>query len=163
MRTVRPTASGADASSGDHRDPFGARTVVLRQERPADRGPDAEHLKVVAGDDLAHREPRAVIQVERREHRAVAGDVFEDVVLGAKIEIVRVRGRAERPEPRGAREHVDQAIGRRDRQRLEQQRVDDREERGVETDADCQRRDGDQREPRALSQPAQRVTDVREK
>ena len=89
----------ARASSSDRR-PSRPRsapgTVVLRQERPAERGADAEHLKVVAGDDLAHREARAVVEVQRREHRAVAGDVLEHVVLRLKIEIVRVRGGAER-------------------------------------------------------------------
>ena len=63
---------------------------------------------------------------------------------------------------RAAREDVDEALGPLHRQRLEQQRVDEGEERGVEADADRQRGDRHQREPRALAQPPERIADVGE-
>ena len=53
-------------------------------------------------------------------------------------------------------------VGRRDRQRLEQHGVDDGEERGVEADADRQRGDRHQREPRTLAQPPDREANVGE-
>ena len=43
------------AVRNDH-DARRSRRIVFRQERPANRGLDAEHLEVVAGDDLAERE-----------------------------------------------------------------------------------------------------------
>ena len=46
------------------------------------------------------------------------------------------------------------------RQRLEQQRVDDGEDRGVDADADGQRDEGDEREARRLAQHAERVAQV---
>ena len=147
----------------DHRDAFGAGHVVRRRERPADRGAHAKHTEIVPRDDFAHRKARAVVEVQRREHRAVAGDVLEHFVLRPKIEIVRVRRRAERAEPRVARENVDETIRRGHGQRLEQQRIGNREECGVEADADGQRRHGDERESRTLAKPAQRKPDVGEK
>jgi len=55
---------------------------------------------------------------------------------------------------------IDETIRGGDGQRLEQQRVDDGEERGVEPDADRQRGHRNEREPGALAQPPEREPDV---
>ena len=53
--------------------------------------------------------------------------------------------------------------GVRIRQRLQQQRVDDAEDRGVGADPDAERRDDDEGQPRASSQRAHGVANVLEK
>ena len=76
-----------------------------------------------------------------RDRRAVADHAGEDRVLRPEIEEVRIRaGRVGVAVP-AARVDVDEPIGPLDRQRAKQQRVDDREERGVEADADAERQD----------------------
>jgi hypothetical protein len=153
MWTNRPITSGVDARR--------AGRIVGRQDRPPDRGADAEHLEVVAGDDLADREARAVVEIHRGHHRAVADDGVEHVVARLQIAKVRVgRGAVVDGAARIAREHVGESIGRGNRQRLEQQRVDDREQRRVEADPDRQRGDRHQRKRRTLGEPAQGETDV---
>ena len=52
--------------------------------------------------------------------------------------------------------------GLRIRQRLQQQRVDDAEDRGVGADADRERRDDDERQARAAAQRADGVAEVLE-
>ena len=55
-----------------------------------ERGAHAEHLKIVAGHDLAHREARPVVEVQRREHRAVTDETVEHFVVRLQVEIVRI-------------------------------------------------------------------------
>jgi hypothetical protein len=143
----------------DHRDTWGIAPIVLRQDGPAERRADAEHLEVVAGDDLPHRQPGPPFKVQRGEHGAVADDVLEDVVLGFEVEVIRIRRGAEARRA-STGEDVDEPLGRRHRQRFEEQRVDDREQRGIEADADCQRCHRNQREAGAFPQPAQRVANI---
>jgi hypothetical protein len=145
---------------GDHCRARRARLVVFRQQRAADKRLHAEQLKVVAGHRLAHRKPRAVDQFHGGHRRAVGQHVGEHVVLRFEIEEVRIRAGRVAIAVAAAGEHVDQPVRALDRQRLEQQGVDQREQRGVEADADGQRRDGDQSERRAAAQPAKRETDV---
>jgi hypothetical protein len=146
-----------------HHDPRRARRVVGRHKRPPDRGRNAEHREVVAGDDLAHRQARPVVEVHRRHHRAVADDAVEHVVARLQIAVVEVgRGAVLDAAARITREHVDEPVDGGNRQRLEQQGVHDGEQRRVEADADGERRDRDQRKRRALAEPTQRETDVGE-
>ena len=116
MRRVRPTASGVDAELArpvavrHHHHARRARHVVGRKDRAAERGAHAEDLEVVAGDDLAHREARAAVEIERGEHRAVADDRLEHVVLRVQIEVVGIGRGAEFDRAGGvAGEDVDQA------------------------------------------------------
>ncbi len=60
-----------------------------------------------------------------------------------------------------ARVDVDQSVRMLDRQRPEQQRVDEREDGGVEPDADRERRDRHERKAGAPAEPSQRVSDIR--
>ena len=83
--------------------------VVGGKNRPPEAAPTPKHLEVVAGDDLAHRQPRAAVEVQRGEHRAVADEAIEHVVLRAQVLVVGVRRGAERDLAGGiAGEHVDQ-------------------------------------------------------
>jgi hypothetical protein len=143
----------------NHRHPRRVLAVVVGEYGAAGGRADAEQREVIAGDDFPDCHPRSGVEVERGEHRAVAGDVLEHVVLRFHIEIVEIRRRAERRRPRRG-EHVDEAVGRCHRERLEQHRVDDGEERGVEADADGERRDRDEREAWTSQQPPQREADV---
>ena len=54
----------------------------------------------------------------------------------------------------------DQTVRGRDRQRLEQHGIHDGKERGVEADADRQRSDRHQREPRTLAKPPDGIANV---
>jgi len=65
--------------------------IVFRQDRAAEQGTYPENLEVVAGDDFTHRQPRPVVEVERREHRAVTDHPVEHFVLRLEIEIVGIR------------------------------------------------------------------------
>ena len=144
-----------------HRHARRADHVVLRTDRAADRRRDAERAEVVAGDDLAEREPRTAVEVDRGEHRRVADEIFEDAVLPFQVEIIGVRRSAELDGAGGiAGKDVDQPLGLRHRQRLEDQGVGNREERGVEADADRQRHDRHQRKTGTFSQPAQREPNI---
>ena len=57
---------------GNDRRPRRARSVVVGQQRPAERRLHAEHLEVVAAHDFAERHPRAIAGLERADRRAVA-------------------------------------------------------------------------------------------
>ncbi|MGH9315227.1 MAG: hypothetical protein ACRD09_11255 [Vicinamibacterales bacterium] len=123
-------------------------------------GADAKELKIVAGDDLAERQPRAIAGADRGEHRTVAGDVREDRVLGAEVEQIGVQRGVPRVAVAAGRVDVDELVGRAYRQRPEEDSVDDAEERRVETDPDrkgCDRRQG---ETWAAAKPAQGVAEV---
>ena len=144
-----------------HHDAIGRGAIVFRKDRAADGGRHAEDLEIIARHDLAHRQTRAVVQVQRREHRAVADDAVEHLVPGLQIQIVGIRGGAELDRSaRVARKEIDKTIGRGHGQRLEEQRVDDRKERGVDADADRERGNRDHREPGTFTKPSKREPDV---
>ena len=65
--------------------------VVFGEERAAEAGGDAERREVVAGDDFAEHQPRAVAAADPGEHRRVAGHVSEHVLLLAVVEDVGQR------------------------------------------------------------------------
>ena len=136
--------------------------VVLGQQRAANDRVHAEQLKVVAGDRLPHREARAIGQLHRGHRRAVGQHVGEDLVLRLEVEVVGIGAGRVLVAVAAAGEHVDQPIGPLDRQRPEQQGVDEGEQCRVEADADRERGNGDQGERRAAPQPAQGKPDVRE-
>ena len=167
QRAADDRRAGAELASPvlirNHRHPGRRRRIVLGHERAADRSADAEHAEVVAGDDLAEGQSRAVPEVQRTEHRRVADDLLEHLVLRVEIEIVGVRRGAEALAGGDGRRvcvDVDEPIGPLDGQRPEQHRVDYGKEGRIEADADREGGDGDRREPRALDQPAQRKTNV---
>ena len=137
-----------------------AGAIVVGQQGASERGVDAEQLEVVAGDDLAERHPRLIAAFDRRDRRAVGQHPREDRVLRPEIEEVGVGAGRVGVAVAASRVDVDQPIGPVDGQRPQQRGIDDREESGVEADADGEGGDRHERERGAAQQPFQRVADV---
>ena len=144
----------------DHRHARRARPVVLGQQRPPHGRGDAEDLEVIAGDDLAQRHARPVAGLDRRNRRAVAEHAGEDGVPRAEVEEVGIGVGGVGVAVAALGVDVHQAVGAFDRQRPEEQRINDGEEGRIEADTDPQREDGDRREPGRAEQPLQRIADV---
>ena len=115
----------------------------------------AEHLEEVAGGDDARHELCGVARVEARHDAAPAGQSVEGPGVVAQHRVLRVRENAA-----GAAIHVDQPLGVRDRQPLEERRVDQAEDRGVRADPEREGEDGGRREARLLPQHARGVAQV---
>ena len=58
------------------------------KQRASELGPNAKHLKIVAGDGFAQGEPRPVGELHRAERRAVGQHVGEDLILCRELEEV---------------------------------------------------------------------------
>jgi hypothetical protein len=136
--------------------------AVRRREQPADLWMRAEDVEVVgrhhvAEDPLgavgaaeAHRLGAQLVGVDVSEHGVARPDV-EVVRVGAVVEAAAVLAAADIDEPSGL-DDADRC--------LEQQRVGDREDRGVGADADRQRGGRRQREQRVAAQQPRGVADV---
>ena len=144
----------------EHDDALRSRLIVMRLQHPAEKRPDAQQVEVIRGHDLADHQTRTVAQTERREHRRVAGHVAEDRVLRLEVEKVRIGARGVLITVAAAGEEIDERVGVLDRQRPEQHRVDEREHRGVDTDAEAEREDGHEREAGAAAQPPHGIFEV---
>ena len=122
------------------------------------------HVEVIARHRFAHRESRTAVGAQRAKHRRISGQVGEHVVRGLEVEIVGQRRRAVLAAARRRRAGIDvnQLVGTRHRQRLEQQRVHHREQRRIEADADGQRRDRYRRKCRTAAQPSKGVSNIGE-
>jgi hypothetical protein len=121
---------------------------------------DPERREVVAGDDFAEHQARAVAAADAGKHRRVAGEVGKDVGVLLIVEDVR-EGIARIGVAVGAtRVDIHEARGLPDRKRSQEQRVDHGKDCCVETDSDSERQDCDERESRALDKPAQGVARV---
>jgi hypothetical protein len=143
----------------DH-SPRRAGAIVVGQQRAAERGADAQHLEVIAGDDFPDRHARSIAGLHRGDRGAEPHHRGEDFVLPGEVEEVRVgAGRVGIAVP-SARVDAHQAIGPFDRQRPEQQRVHDREECRVEADANRQRGDRHDGEGGRTCEPSQGVADI---
>jgi hypothetical protein len=94
------------------------------------------------------------------ERQAEGEHVAEHLIVRFEVEKVGVGARGVRAAIAAAREHVCELLRMNDRQRTEERAVDEAEHRGVEADADRQRRDGDQREAGIAAKPARRVADI---
>lgn len=162
---------------GRHRRSAGR--VVGVGQRPAARCADAEPTKVVArhvlpGDHIGTAVDDDVELLERIEREQLgqgAVGLLQPAERG--IREGRARGTARRlvrgPDAIHALAHALTAlepveqhefVGRRDRQRLEQQFVHDAEQGGVHADADRQRQDGGEREPGIAAQLSRGVAQV---
>src|SRR5262249_44638078 len=138
----------------EHADQLLARTLIfVRQEAAADQRSRAEDREVVAADDLAEHLLRLAAAAGDVERNAlVRRDVGEHLVLLAQIAIVRRRALQESAAPERvlvplvAGEHRDQLRRILDRQRMQQHRIDQREDRRVRADAERQRQRRDRRE-----------------
>ena len=150
-----------------HRRPVGGAVVVHRERPPEQRG-HAEDREVVAADHPAARvlglglapgvhrdvEPAGPAgRGETAEQRRTAAELGVDRV-GEEVGAKRAFGHAI-----GATGIADddELVGRRHRERPEQQRVDQREDGGVGPDADRQREDHHQGQPEVVAQGADGV------
>ena len=148
----------------EHRDRMAARrTVVVRREGSADVRADAEHVEIVAGDELAadalglavghHRERRG----EPREHAVEHGAAIAEVAIhrvreGAVVERASLK--------RAGAVEDDQPLRRFHRQEAEQHLVGERKDGRVGADPERERHDDDERERRRREERPRRVAEV---
>jgi hypothetical protein len=159
---ISPSAEGAlpEGVAEDHHRRL-SRHVVLGLQQASVHGPRAQHRKQ-AGRGL---EPFDALRLIRAEQRgdAPARDrhLLERAVLLLDVEVLPWRRPvlrdvdARRPQPQHD-EPIRIGVG----QRLQQQRVDDAEDRAVGADADRQRRDDDQRQRPAAAQRPDGIAEI---
>ena len=141
-----------------HHDDLAPLRFILGDERPAGDRRDAKHVEDPCRHPLARH--RLGVAVAAGHHhpadvRGKAGDLLERAAAPVPVEHVRRRGEAPRVRVGGLPDR-DQPIRVAIRQRPKQRRVDEREDRAVGTDAECQRRHRDCREHRRRTQLAKR-------
>jgi hypothetical protein len=86
--------------------------------------------------DLAHHELGLAVAGENAANQGMGREVLEGVDAVPEVAVVEVRAREVGHMFARARVNLDQALGVLDRHLLEQNRVHDAEDRGVETDAE---------------------------
>ena len=117
------------------------RVLVRRQERAAQRRAHAQHLEVVAGDDLAKDRPRPASPAEIGREDARPEEPCEGARLIAQVAIIEVR---HRQIASGVGFRIDDAEPRRAldaRERAERHALQHREDDRIH--ADAQRQDAD--------------------
>ncbi len=139
-----------------HGDAGTASRVVTVHDRPADERRDAERREEVAAHvcpaDAARfagvGEVELVVAERERaaEHVLIVADGFPERI-GERVAALRAR-------------QGDELVGVTHRERLEHHRVEDAEDRGVRTDPERQREDGDEGERRGRAERPQRVAHV---
>ena len=167
---MQPVAPESVTDDG-HRRRVGA--IVAGGQRAAGRRGDAHHRKVVAGNEMRLRPLGARRARDADRHRvfsaADGGQRFERQARLSEelIGLVRVQvpGAAERVAAGGAFAHAaraedDEARRLTHRQRLQQNRVEQRENRRIGADAQRERGDGDDREARGPQERANREANV---
>ena len=140
---------------------------------PAECRLDAEQLEIVSGDPRrqhagrtlvrrsAKREGGSVFRREPDETDAIPCDVVEDVSRrGSIILEVGKRHRAQGRRPRATAAEDHQPLTPAHGQRPKQQRIDDAEDRRVDTDAESEGEYGPERKRAMLAQRATRIADV---
>ena len=134
--------------------------ILFGQERAAEHGRDAEHVEVVATDDVAPDAlvSIAVAQAHRRE--AIDEQPREDVVALTVVFVIQVRlDRIVRAVVLRAI-NFDQTFRLRDRQRTQEHRINQTEDGRVRANAQSQRQDRQRRKARTLPQTPKAVTNV---
>ncbi len=120
----------------EHHDRFHSEVIVCVNERAAEGGRDAQHLEEIGGDD-AGVDAVGIALVEHHErHRVVLDEIADGRQALAVGDQLRDRHAGVRHvRPRGGLLDQDQLIASSERQRLQQDAVDDREHRRVGADA----------------------------
>ena len=136
------------------------RHVIARLEGAAEDHGDADELEEVSGGDFAEQVLVRTARAVERHRRLKCRDAGENFVAIAVRLVVRVRRHTVRIAGRVAQIQVHQALGLDAGFGREQNRVDGAENGGVEPDAERERYDGDEREPRALDEHATPEADV---
>ena len=143
--------------------------IVGRAQQSSGGRLQAEYRKIRSRDEHSAREARLVVDRQagaewkvRRdagEHRLLTFEILEHriaehfIAIARLTAILRTRFRARCPE-------IHEAIGRRHRQRLQQDFIEQREDGGVRTDAERQRRDRNGRHEGRLQQHANGKPDM---
>ena len=129
----------------------------LGNERPSERGPDAQDVEVVARDEEGVEAPRALTFLKRDVALLERDDAGEAARLAREVGVVRP-GRVDARARRGpGLDRHDVVRAGHTRQGIEQECPNPTEERGVGPDPQGERRDGDGREaaaPRRASRTA---------
>ena len=126
--------------------------IVFIRQQPAGQCMDTEHIEVVAAHDAGDSAKGGAIDRQVDGVGALGEKSGEDLLVFAQaaIGLMRPGGAARRPSAaQPARVQHDQFARALDRQRLEQQLVDDAEDRGIGADTERQRQDRRCRESRA--------------
>ncbi len=135
--------------------------VFAGPERAAESGMDAEEIEERRRDHAGADADRVSVSEESEFHVVVFGDRLERAALGGEVADLgrRELGVVHAGSGRGLAQH-EQAPLVRERKRPEENRVDGREERRVDADAEPQRRDRDGGGARALAHHAPSVAQI---
>ncbi len=123
-------------------------------------GADAEHLEVVAGDDLRPQRARRALAAEPDRGDDRAHEAVERAVVVAEILVVGIRDAERATRARFTKHRYQPGRSRHAGERCERDALQHREHRGVEADAERQDGDDGEREGRILRERANRVADV---
>jgi hypothetical protein len=130
--------------------------------QPARGAAQAKDVEVVGADQLGEDAFGLLADRDAARHHARRRDAAQRRCPGGEVDRVGVGGSAIGGAAEVARENRDQAIGGRDRQRLQQKPVDGPEDRGVGADAQRERGDGDEGEGGGPQQEARAEAKVLE-
>src|SRR5256714_8205865 len=145
----------------DHRNHRAADAIFFLGEDAPDLRLEADDFKKVSGDECA----RDLFRRAAFQSAQVIGfpardrDIFENRVVPFPIDVIRIRHRDLRL-IRVRLGQDDNAVAVRIRERLEQDRIDDTEDRRVRPDAERQGKNCDEREARSFPELAERETQI---
>jgi hypothetical protein len=141
--------------------------IVARPNQSAERRPNTEHREIASAHEERRLRSRFRSFADRQRVPGVRGKSAECAGMGSEIREVGVRqdGRQFRVALHIVRRHghpdLEHLAGRRDSgRRLEEERIDNTEHRGIGSDTQGQRRDCDRREPSGVSKCAGGVSEV---
>ena len=127
--------------------------VIGGRDQSAACGGRTEHVEVVAGHQFAFNPLGFTACAQVKSRRRGDRQAGHRRIGCAIVEIVRVTQIADIALLRVLPAHLHEPIRFGNAaERPQQQRVQDAEDRGIRTNAECQRKDGDQRERRCLQQ-----------
>ena len=135
----------------DQRHRRSTRSIFIGRKRATQHRFNAQRVQIIRHHRRAADALRLALtdQIERTLCRHTAAGKN---AASISISCVFQKRRAERIKTLAQCKSRNQPINIFNRQRTEQKRVDGAKDRGVRTDANCQRRDGNQREARLLKQ-----------
>ncbi len=145
----------------EHRDVFGTGQRVLSCELASANRRDTEDRHQLRGDDGGIHTARLIRRSKVDRSRSVGADLLKRSVALGELDELRRRNPELVEAKRGelARDE-DQALGRRVRQRLEDDAVDDAEDRGVGANPERQRQNRHGGVARALAQAAKGIHEI---
>ncbi len=134
---------------------------VLRRDQPPERRRQPKHVEVAARDLDAVDRQRLIVVPDVRAEDPVRGDARKDLLVARQVQehrvgkdgiaVARVVARVRAVLDAG-RPEIDQRLRRLDRQRAQENLVEQRKNRGVRADAEPQREHRHRRDKRRLAQ-----------